>query len=680
MGTSTFQQGATIMIDGKQAKLLRKISDSDWQVEDERTKRIFEYSDSQLRGLYVAGQLSFIGRIRPPSEKPDKNLFNTAEEDLNAAKIRRLYVKSVECLPNTEAAFKPAIQEIWDTSHKLKTQPHWTTVLRWKNLYLNAGGDILALVDDTKKKGNRSSRYPADVIGFVDKAIKDRYLQLERHTIQETLDYANSLVMSENRLRPQSAQLPLPTRRLVTSQIEAIPAFDCYAARHGHTAAIKRFRSVQKHRVTSAPLERAEIDHTPLDLMIIDDISGLPLGRPYITACIDDYTRCLLGLYISFEPPSHFTVSRCLIHAFMPKTELQEKFTAIRNPWLSHGVMRELVVDNGQEFHSISLENACYSLGIEIHYSARKTPWFKGKVERFLGTLNRAIAHGTPGSTFSNIFDKEDYNPEKFAVVRYETLKEIANTWVVDVYHQQVHRSLGVPPAIMWANSIQLEDILVPDDPSHLGFILGRSEERVLSHKGIELYGLQYNSPELTALRRKLGEKLNVEVRVDASNLGHIVVLSPDKTETFKVPALQFEYANGLSEWQHRVCKRFAAQEMNAYSHAEWLEAKERIRMLIENEFKYKKQRTRTKIARYKNKDAAPETTASKPTVEPQPAMLPAAEQMPATPEVAIPLTADDVANDTPALRSRRITPLFRQRAAAVITAEQSDRLDSNHD
>lgn len=680
MGTSAFQQGVTIQIDGKQATLLRKISKSNWQVEDERTKRIVEYSDAQLRGLYVSGQLSFVSRVRPSPGKPEKNLFNTTDEELETAKVRRLYVKAVVDFPNTEAVLKPAIQKTWEALREPAAPPHWITVVRWKNRYQDSGSDILGLVDDTKSKGNRTTRYPAEVIDLVDQAIEKRYLRLERHTIQETLDYAITLVSSENRLRPQSAQLPPPTRRLVTSRIEAIPAFDRYAARHGRTAAIKRFRSVQNHRITSAPLERAEIDHTPLDLMVIDDDSGLPLGRPYITACIDDYTRCLLGLYISFEPPSHFTVSRCLMHAVMPKTDLNEKFPAIQNLWQAHGVMRELVVDNGSEFHSTSLENACYSLGIEIHYSARKTPWYKGKIERFLGTLNRAVAHGTPGSTFGNIFDKEDYNPEKFAVVRYETLKEIVNTWVVDVYHQKKHCSLGVPPAAMWAKSVQPEDILVPDDPFHLGFILGRSEERVLSHKGIELYGLHYNSPELTALRRKQGEKLTVEVRVDTSNLGHIAVLAPDKSQTFKVPALQFEYASGLSEWQHRVCKRFAAQEMNDYSPTGWLEAKERIRELIENEFMHKKQRTRTKIARYKNKDASPEALSPMPTAKPQPVALPAAKQMPVAPEVAMPLTTDDVANDTPASRSRRITPLFRERASAAIAAEQSDRLNPNHD
>lgn len=680
MGTSTFQQGAVIKIDGQPATLLRKISDNLWQIEDERTKRIVEYTDEQLRGLYVAGQLTFISKARPSKGPKENTLLNTTDEALETAKLRRLYVKAVKDLPNTESAFRSAIQTTWEQLQAPESQPHWTTVFRWKKRYIDAGLDILALVDDATNRGNRNARYPAEVIEIVEKAIEERYLQLERHTIQETLDYATSLVTSENRLRPQSAQLCIPSRRLVTSRIEKIPAFDRYAARHGRMAATRRFRSVQNHRSTAAPLERVEIDHTPLDLMVIDDDTGLPLGRPYITACIDDYTRCVLGFYISFEPPSHFTVSRCLMHAFMPKSTLQETYPSIQNPWHAHGVMRELVVDNGQEFHSTSLENACFSLGIEIHYSARKTPWFKGKVERFLGTLNRAIAHGTPGSTFSNIFDKEDYDPQKFAVVRYETLKEIAHTWVADVYHQKVHRSLHAPPAVIWSRSIRPDEIHVPDDPLNLGFVLGRSEERVLSHKGIELYGLYYNSPELKALRQKHGEKFGVEVRVDTSNLGYIGVLSPEKGETFKATALKFEYANGLSEWQHRVCKRFAAQEMNLYNPEGWLEAKARIRELIENEFMQKKQRTRTRIARYKNKDVLPEHPAPIPE---QTLQLEAGRK---TGEVApaskfpIARTLDDVAGDPPAPRSRRITPQLRERKPAAIAAEQSDRVESSNE
>lgn len=50
-----------------------------------------------------------------------------------------------------------------------------------------------------------------------------------------------------------------------------VPEFDRYAARYGRTAATKRYRSVVGSHSTSAPLERAEIDHTLLDMMVIDD-------------------------------------------------------------------------------------------------------------------------------------------------------------------------------------------------------------------------------------------------------------------------------------------------------------------------------------------------------------------------------------------------------------------------
>jgi putative transposase len=60
------------------------------------------------------------------------------------------------------------------------------------------------------------------------------------------------------------------------------------------------------------------MDHTPSDL-IVDD-SMLPLGRPTITTALDEYTRCPLGFYAGFEPPSCLAVMRCLKNAILPKT------------------------------------------------------------------------------------------------------------------------------------------------------------------------------------------------------------------------------------------------------------------------------------------------------------------------------------------------------------------------
>lgn len=680
MGTAKLESGTDVVIDGKQAKLLRKIDEVTWQLEDSHTKRITERTTRELHELLCSGFLKFKVDQGHHQSCLSAASSSVSEADWEVAKIRRMYVLETLQFQGSKAQISAAAHRLWASLQQPSSPPSLVTLYRWKKAYLNAGQDIQALLPQDFKKGNKHSRYPTEVEHIVKNAIDKVYLTLERKSIEDTLSEAARLVNQQNKLRPASLLLPTPTRRLVKRMIEAIPAFDRYSARHGRTAAKKRFRAVLAHRTTNAPLERAEIDHTPLDLMVIDDDTSLPLGRPYLTVCLDDYTRNVLGIYISFEPPSHFTVSRCLKMAFLPKVALLAQYPAIKSPWEAHGVMRELVVDNGQEFHSTSLENACLSLGIEIHYSARKTPWFKGKIERFLGTLNRAIAHGTPGTTFSNIFEKEDYDPSAQAIVRFSTLKEIVFTWIADVYHQKVHRTLGAPPAVVWTRSITPEDILLPENPDELDFILGRTDTRVLSHKGIELNCLLYNSPELTALRYKLGDKMEVGIRYDTSDLGQIFVLAPGHQQAIKVRALQFSYANGLSLWQHKVCRRFALREMNSYSPEGWLEAKSRIQKLIKDEFMDKRQKTRTKIARFKNMDAA----ALEPTAEnseTQPSVL--------IPEQPLPLAISSVPAEPPlpgatpepqtSGQPRRIKPVYRERLPSYLAEERADD-EGSHD
>jgi putative transposase len=610
VSTCAFQQDAIVVIDGKPHQLRRKVDKTLWQLEDSRNKRISELTDEQLRLFYVDGKLKFplaqSGRANPEASQNSARI-DYSPEQWERAKVRRAYVLAIIDLPNNRARLKSVVDEVWKKIRQPARAPNPGTVIRWKGLFLRAGRDIVVLMENHDSKGNHRSRYPDMVEEIVHNAISTKYLTLERGTMRDTLDLAQMLTKRENALRPRGDPLPLPTRRLVERLIAAIPAFDRCVARHGRTEAVKRFRTVTGHRTTRGPLVRAEMDHTLANLFVIDDDSFLPLGRPWFTGCLDDHTRNVLGVYISFEPPSYFTVARCLKQALLPKTGLLKQYPAIKNKWDAHGIMRELVVDNGTEFHSASLENACLALDIEIHYSARKTPWFKGKIERFLGTLNRGISRGTPGTTFENVFDREDYDPSKHAVVRYSVLKEIAYTWIVDVYHQQPHRALDMPPAVMWANSIAPEEILVPDDPMRLDAILGKSEVRRLTHKGIELDGLFYNSLSVATLRQRYGEKLDVEVRVDSADLGKIIVFSPDMREMYSVPALRTDYAHSLSAWQHRVCKRYAAQQLKQYSADSWLDAKARIAELIESEFMLKKQKSRTRIARYREEPTRPE-------------------------------------------------------------------------
>ncbi len=670
MATSAFRAGAEILIDGAPHALLRRISDTIWQIEEKSSLRIKEVTDDTLRSQYASGKLIFLTE-KAVLGAPGKNHRDLTKEAFEVAKTRRAYVMAVLELPASKELFGPIIEEIWAKVRQPKRPPSFSTVMRWRAAFIASGRDVTSLLQNDRRKGNRVSRYPKEVMNLVTDVIENKYLSLERRSIQDVLDEAIIRVQRENEMRPSSLRLPIPTRRLVTRLIEAIPAFEKYAARYGRAAAMRKFRSVQGHRVTASPLERAEIDHTPLDLLVLDDRTGLPLGRPYLTGCIDDFSRCILGMFLSFEPPSYLTVARCLRDAFLPKAWLRERYPCVSHDWDAHGVMRELVVDNGAEFHSDSLEAACWSLGIEIHYAPRKTGWFKAKIERFLGTMNRGVAHGTPGTTFSNIFEKDEYDPSKHAVVRLGVLQEVIRIWVVDYYHQKPHRTLGIPPAHMWASNIRPEDILVPDDPARLDAILGRAEGRVLSHRGIELDGLFYNSPELTALRMKHGDHLDVELRIDDSDIGKIVVLAPDKTQMFEVRCLSFEYADGLSRWQHKVCKRFAAGHFEKSNPMAWLKAKETIARIIDEEFSHKRRKSAKRLARYQSVETAqlPKPATSSVTQErpvstrtevPEPPLISVSERPSELPPVEV------SPPESPPKAKKRFAPVFRDRCAAT--------------
>jgi putative transposase len=80
---------------------------------------------------------------------------------------------------------------------------------------------------------------------------------------------------------------------------------------------------------------------------------------------------------------------------------------------------------------------------------------------------------------------------------------------------------------------------------------IGRPDVRTLTHKGIEYKGLFYNSEELAELRKDEGDKLSVDIRVDEENIGHLYVIW-DNARVIEAKALDFEYANSISAWQHK--------------------------------------------------------------------------------------------------------------------------------
>ena len=64
--------------------------------------------------------------------------------------------------------------------------------------------------------------------------------------------------------------------------------------------------------------------------------------------------------------------------------------------------------------------------------------------------MNHDLITGNPGTTFSNILERDEYDPTRHAVVLLSTFREMLHKWIIDVYLQTPHRGINDTPAHRW--------------------------------------------------------------------------------------------------------------------------------------------------------------------------------------------------------------------------------------
>ena len=63
MGTAAFERDAVVEIDGQKYRMLRKVSDTCWQLEHSRTARISELEQEELLRMYADRKLRFANAV-----------------------------------------------------------------------------------------------------------------------------------------------------------------------------------------------------------------------------------------------------------------------------------------------------------------------------------------------------------------------------------------------------------------------------------------------------------------------------------------------------------------------------------------------------------------------------------------------------------------------------------------
>ena len=248
------------------------------------------------------------------------------------------------------------------------------------------------------------------------------------------------------------------------------------------------------------PLDVVQIDHTRVDIMVLSDDRRDVLGRPWLTVAIDVATRVVLGFYLSMDPPSAASVGLCIAHAALPKPE------DARDPglWPMFGKMKLIHVDNGKDLVSAAIRRGCDEHGIALETRPLGKPHYGGHIERLMGTLMKMV-HGLPGTTFSNIKEKGDYDSERKATLTLMELHEWMLQKIGRSYHARVHRMLGVAPLVAWerswrseAGQVVLPPLIARQDEFRLDFL--PFQQRRVQRTGIQLWGSRYWSEPLCCL------------------------------------------------------------------------------------------------------------------------------------------------------------------------------------
>ena len=508
--------------------------------------------------------------------------FSSYSEDLKKGALEKwVYVDALrksDITTYTKNSLADLIEEVNDrTGFKA---PNWRTLKRW---YDNAEvNGIRGLIEKRHLKGNREDRVDEETNTYIISAL-ERLKKSEKISFKRAHLFFEDEIKIENAGRELEKKLSILTYQGFINRAKKIAPYELLVAQIGKQRADVLFRENKRNKPVKYILDRAEIDHTRLDLFVVDEIARFPLGRPNITSVLDMKSKSVLGFYIGFEVPSFVSVARAIKNAISDKTELLKRYPAVNNEWLCKGLFLEIAYDRGKEFDSNLLEHALLDLDIVGRGNPVKKPWYKGSVESHFSTLNKKLLVDKPGKAFADILDSNEYNPQKNGVISFTKFMEIFMIWIVDEYQVSSNSKETAIPNLTWRKDLPFVDI-TPINPEKLDIVFAEKTTRKNKEKGIEFIYLFYDNDRLSKMRKLYGFRLE-QIKINREDLGYLYVLDQVTREYFKVPALDQDYAKGLTLYQHKRILKFHKKYIKSHVNSLALaEARKKIEDIIQDE------------------------------------------------------------------------------------------------
>ena len=269
-------------------------------------------------------------------------------------------------------------------------------------------------------------------------------------------------------------------------------------------AARQRFVPVRPGLRPRSPLDIVQIDHTKVDIQLVDDRIAAPFSGGPGSHCCSTYSRDpFLASICRSSPPSAAGVAMAICSKASCQNPIGLCATADLNlTWPMHGLPRSLhLFDNGAEFHSHALKRGCQQHGVRIDYRppaaslrrAHRTPY---------GNADGARAH-LPRTTSSNVIARGDYPSGGRRSLTLRGVERILRLKFSSHAPSEVHSALATTPAAAWADGVTASG---DPDPCRrtTSAVLGHDflpfQQRIVRREGVRLFNVTYFDGTLAPL------------------------------------------------------------------------------------------------------------------------------------------------------------------------------------
>lgn len=479
--------------------------------------------------------------------------------------------------------------------------PTASTVYRWRKKYLAAAKDVRALIAGFDNQGGRGkSRLDTGVERVIDEAIEAITLNQRRSSAHEVHEAVRLEVDRVNQCMPDDSKLKTPSLRTVQRRVGLVGALDLEIAQTSPPFAKRKFTGFGRARSTTRLLELVEIDHTPADIVVVDE-NRKTIGRPDMTIVLERRTRCVVGFHLSLAGHGVPAVFAALRHALLPKTYLQVKYADMNLTWDFFGWFERVLMDNGTEFHAEAVADALLSLGVASEFAPSREPNAKPFVERFNRRINYELIHTLPGATLSHHHKRKGFDPYKEASLTLEELDRICHKWICDSYHRRPHRGLGMrSPAEAWAEEAKKWPPQLKMNKEDIDIEFCEITTSRVQHYGIDLNTFQFDSPQLQNLRASLPRGAKVTVKWPRHDVGYVWIWDPINQEFFKAPNRKTDYQGVTLEQAKAISAKQASADAKADLHP--ARADEQVREMAAQAVHSTKQAQRRKDGRLANR------------------------------------------------------------------------------